>query len=76
MTAFPYEACSNLIYFADQSKQAERRVRVSHQRRSGSVLPNHLLAIQPAVEGMLGKKGPGGWEVFSVTSWIYRPVPG
>jgi len=72
---FPLRSLLDLIYFADQSNKPKEGY-VYPTNGDLDLFTDHLLAIQPAVEGMLGKKGPGGWEVFSVTSWIYPPGTG
>jgi len=72
---FPLRSLLDLIYFADDD----------HKPAQGYVYPTndaldqfteHVLAIQPAVEPIVGRKGTGGWELFSVTGWIYPPGTG
>jgi hypothetical protein len=35
-----------------------------------------LLALQPDVEHLVGKRGEGGWQLLSITGWIYPPGTG
>jgi Rps23 Pro-64 3,4-dihydroxylase Tpa1-like proline 4-hydroxylase len=72
---FPLRSILDLIYFADENSKPKE----GYSYPTGEELDlftDHLLAIQPAVEQMIGKKGLGGWEVFSVASWIYPPGTG
>jgi hypothetical protein len=72
---FPLRSILDLIYFADESDKPKEGYTYP-TNDDLDLFTDHLVAIQPAVEPIVGKKGTGGWELFSVTSWIYPPGTG
>ncbi|MEP6818747.1 MAG: 2OG-Fe(II) oxygenase [bacterium] len=72
---FPLRSVLDLIYFNDENNKPKEGY-VYPTNAELDLFTDHLLAIQPAAEDIVGKRGAGGWELFSVTSWIYPPGTG
>jgi hypothetical protein len=72
---FPLRSMLDLMYCADESKKPKQGY-VYPTNDELDLVADHLLAIQPSVEHIVGKKGQGGWDLFSVTGWIYPPGTG
>lgn len=72
---FPLRSILDLIYFADENSKPKEGY-MYPTNGDLDLFADHLLAIQPSVEPILGKKGADGWEVFSATGWIYPPGTG
>lgn len=66
---FPFRSSYNYFYYADGSSRPSGDY-IYPTKTDADIFIDHLLAIQPQVEHVVGKQGTG-WQHFSFTAWMY-----
>lgn len=66
---FPFRSSYNYFYYA-QGSEKPKGDHLYPTKTDADIFMDHLLAIQPQVEHIVGKQGTG-WEHFSFTAWMY-----
>jgi len=71
---FPLRSLLNLFYYAPGIEKPQGDY-VYPSKTDLDLIIDHLLAIHPQVEHLIGKQGPD-WAHLTATAWLYPPTTG